>query len=51
MAVRGEGTDGRLYPWGNAWDEHAVPTPDKGRDLPGPADVDAHPGGRQSRSG
>jgi len=40
-----EGTDGRLYPWGNAWDERAAPAPYKGRDLPGPADVDAHPAG------
>ncbi|MGA3040985.1 MAG: formylglycine-generating enzyme family protein [Bryobacteraceae bacterium] len=40
-----QGTDGRLYPWGNAWDERAAPAPYKGRDLPGPADVDAHPAG------
>jgi iron(II)-dependent oxidoreductase len=40
-----QGTDGRLYPWGNSWDEHAVPTPYKGRDLPGPADANAHPAG------
>jgi formylglycine-generating enzyme required for sulfatase activity len=40
-----QGTDGRLYPWGQSWDEHAVPVPYKGRDLPGPADVDAHPAG------
>ena len=40
-----QGTDGRLYPWGNAWNEHAVPAPYKGRDLPGPADVDAHTAG------
>ena len=40
-----QGTDGRLYPWGNEWDEHAVPAPDKGRDLAPPADVDAHPKG------
>ncbi|MDQ2799594.1 MAG: formylglycine-generating enzyme family protein, partial [Armatimonadota bacterium] len=38
-----QGTDGRLYPWGNAWNPAAVPTPDKGRTLTSPADVDAHP--------
>jgi iron(II)-dependent oxidoreductase len=40
-----QGTDGRLYPWGDAWDPRAVPAPYKGRDLPGPANVDAHPAG------
>jgi iron(II)-dependent oxidoreductase len=40
-----QGADGRLYPWGNTWDEHATPAPSKGRDLPGPADVNAHPAG------
>ncbi len=40
-----QGTDGRLYPWGNEWDTEAVPMPDKGRTLTGPADVDAHPKG------
>ena len=40
-----QGTDGRLYPWGEEWDEAAVPTPVRGRELPGPADVDAHPAG------
>jgi len=40
-----QGADGRLYPWGKAWDARAVPAPYKGRDLPGPADVDAHPAG------
>jgi len=40
-----QGSGGRLYPWGNTWDEHAVPPPYKGRDLPGPAAVDAHPAG------
>jgi len=34
-----QGSDGRLYPWGNVWDERAVPLPHRGRDLPGPADV------------
>lgn len=40
-----QGTDGRLYPWGNRWDPAAVPTPDKERLLSSPADVDAHPKG------
>jgi iron(II)-dependent oxidoreductase len=40
-----QGHDGRFYPWGNAWKESAVPTPDKGRNLTGPADVTAHPEG------
>jgi len=40
-----QGTDGRLYPWGNQWNSDAIPAPDKGRDLTGPADVDAHPNG------
>jgi formylglycine-generating enzyme required for sulfatase activity len=39
------GADGRLYPWGNTWDDAAVPKPDTGRDLTGPDDVDAHPSG------
>ena len=40
-----QGQDGRLYPWGPSWDQRAVPKPYQGRDLPGPADVDAHPAG------
>jgi len=40
-----QGTDGRLYPWGNAWDAKAAATRYQGHDLPGPADVDAHPAG------
>lgn len=40
-----QGTDGRTYPWGNAWDEKAVPVPDQGRTMRGPDDVDAHPTG------
>jgi formylglycine-generating enzyme required for sulfatase activity len=40
-----QGTDGRTYPWGNHWDEKAVPRPDKGRDLTGPDDVTAHAAG------
>jgi iron(II)-dependent oxidoreductase len=40
-----QGTDGRLYPWGNEWDSSAVPAPDEGRMLTGPADVEAHPKG------
>ena len=40
-----QGTDGRLYPWGNEWQPEAVPKLDKGRDLPPPSDIDAHPKG------
>ena len=40
-----QGSDGRLYPWGNSWDAVAVPLPDKGRELRGPDAVDAHPNG------
>lgn len=40
-----QGTDRRLYPWGNAWDENAVPKPDKSRTMRGPDPVDAHPNG------
>jgi gamma-glutamyl hercynylcysteine S-oxide synthase len=40
-----QGTDGRLYPWGNAWNASAVPVPDKGRTMRGPDVVDAHPDG------
>ena len=38
-----QGADGRLYPWGNSWDDAAVPVPDKGRTMRGPDPVDAHP--------
>jgi gamma-glutamyl hercynylcysteine S-oxide synthase len=40
-----QGTDGRLYPWGNDWDDGAVPVPDKSRTMRGPDAVDAHPKG------
>ena len=40
-----QGTDGRLYPWGNSWDASAVPPLNKGRNILPPADVDAHPRG------
>lgn len=40
-----QGADERMYPWGNTWNAAAVPVPDKGRDLRGPDDVDAHPTG------
>ena len=40
-----QGADGRLYPWGNQWDDSAVPVPDKSRTMRGPDAVDAHPKG------
>jgi formylglycine-generating enzyme required for sulfatase activity len=40
-----QGKDGRLYPWGNTWNDSAVPKVDKGRDLTGPDEVTAHPAG------
>jgi iron(II)-dependent oxidoreductase len=40
-----QGTDERLYPWGNEWDDSAVPLPDKSRHMRGPDSVDAHPKG------
>lgn len=40
-----QGTDGRLYPWGNDWNPANIPPPNRGRTLLPPADVGAHPGG------
>ena len=40
-----QGSDGRLYPWGNEWNAQAVPDPDKERTMRGPDAVDAHPTG------
>jgi formylglycine-generating enzyme required for sulfatase activity len=40
-----QGTDGRAYPWGEAWRDDAAPPRHRGRTLLPPADVDAHPGG------
>jgi gamma-glutamyl hercynylcysteine S-oxide synthase len=37
--------DGRLYPWGDAWDASALPPADRGRTRKPPADVDSHPKG------
>ena len=40
-----QGADGRLYPWGNDWNVANMPPQSKAREMPPPADVDAHPGG------
>jgi len=40
-----QGTDQRLYPWGNNWDVAALPVPDQSRTMRGPDAVDAHLGG------
>jgi gamma-glutamyl hercynylcysteine S-oxide synthase len=38
-----QGSDGRIYPWGNAWNEAMMPATNRGRTLRAPDDVDAHP--------
>jgi gamma-glutamyl hercynylcysteine S-oxide synthase len=43
-----QGTDGRLYPWGNSWNYSAVPDVDKGHELRGPDSVSAHPQGKSA---
>jgi formylglycine-generating enzyme required for sulfatase activity len=40
-----QGTDGRLYPWGNEKDDSRVPPFDQTRDQRPPTDVDAYPQG------
>ena len=40
-----QGGDGRLYPWGDAWNADAVPPPNRGRVNVPPANTDAHPAG------
>ena len=40
-----QGTDGRVYPWGNAWQADNVPHQVTGRMMTGPDAVDAHPQG------
>ena len=40
-----QGTDERLYPWGNEWDASAVPPPDNARVLIPPRDVGTYPKG------
>lgn len=40
-----QGTDGRLYPWGNDWNVAKMPPQSRAREMPVPADVDAHPQG------
>lgn len=40
-----QGTDGRAYPWGDAWRDDAVPVPCLERTMRAPDDVDAHPAG------
>jgi formylglycine-generating enzyme required for sulfatase activity len=40
-----QGTEARLYPWGNDWNPEAVPMPERRRDRREPTDVDAYPKG------
>jgi iron(II)-dependent oxidoreductase len=41
-----QGSDGRIYPWGNDWNASAVPVPDQSRTMRGPDAVGAHPQGK-----
>jgi len=41
-----QGLDGRLYPWGNEWEDSVVSVPDTGTELRAPDDVNAHPQGK-----
>jgi len=43
-----QGSDGRIYPWGNEWNGSAVPVPDKSRAMRGPDSVDANPQGKSA---
>ncbi len=40
-----QGIDGRIFPWGNDWDDNAVPRMERGRDMLPPEDVGLHPEG------
>ena len=40
-----QGTDGRLYPWGNNWNATLVPKPEQSRGLRPPTAVDSYPQG------
>jgi gamma-glutamyl hercynylcysteine S-oxide synthase len=43
-----QGTDGRIYPWGDTWQADAVPVPSHERILNEADNVDAHPSGASS---
>jgi formylglycine-generating enzyme required for sulfatase activity len=40
-----QGTDSRVYPWGNEWNASAVPATETGNDIRPPTNVDAFPKG------
>jgi len=40
-----QGSDGRLYPWGNEWYDRSIPPTDHGRTMRSPTNVDAFPAG------
>jgi len=40
-----QSADGRMYPWGNEWNPHALPAADRGHTMRPPANVDDFPQG------
>jgi gamma-glutamyl hercynylcysteine S-oxide synthase len=40
-----QGSDSRIYPWGDVWDVSRVPAVDHGRSMHGPDSVSTHPTG------
>jgi len=42
----GQGSDGRIYPWGNKMDSTRIPKPDTNRNMHCPSNINAFPNGK-----